>query len=48
MHMSRNGEYEEENIGGAFQLAEAVPEIDIILQVTNTLLMLKRLIILGY
>lgn len=30
MHISRNGEYEQENVGGVFQMAEAIPELDII------------------
>jgi 2',3'-cyclic-nucleotide 2'-phosphodiesterase/3'-nucleotidase len=31
MHLSRNGEYEGEGKSGVFQLAEAVPELDLIL-----------------
>ncbi|MGD1822046.1 MAG: bifunctional metallophosphatase/5'-nucleotidase [Pleomorphochaeta sp.] len=31
MHMSRNGQYEEENISGAYQLAEEIPELDLII-----------------
>ncbi len=31
MHMSRNGQYEEENISGVFQLAQEVPELDLII-----------------
>ena len=30
MHMSRNGQYEEENLSGAYQLAEEIPELDLI------------------
>jgi 2',3'-cyclic-nucleotide 2'-phosphodiesterase/3'-nucleotidase len=31
MHLSRHGEYDMENIGGVFNLAEEVPEIDLII-----------------
>ncbi len=31
MHMSRNGQYEEENISGVYQLAEQIPELDLII-----------------
>lgn len=31
MHISRNGQYEEENISGVFQLAEQIPELDLII-----------------
>jgi 2',3'-cyclic-nucleotide 2'-phosphodiesterase/3'-nucleotidase len=31
MHMSRNGQYEEENISGVFQLAQEIPELDLII-----------------
>jgi 2',3'-cyclic-nucleotide 2'-phosphodiesterase/3'-nucleotidase len=31
VHISRNGEYEAEGISGAFQIAEAIPEFDVII-----------------
>ncbi len=31
MHMSRNGQYEEENLSGAYQLAQQIPELDLII-----------------
>jgi len=31
MHISRNGQYEEENLSGVYQLAEQIPELDLII-----------------